>query len=155
MRYEVHTAVNISMLLLWVVAPCGLLDKNQRFGGMYCLQLQDWSQPQDQHRLPLSRRALGLWALPLKQVARGAGRRQLRPETSLPTQFIPILVYFCVSDTINTYQTNTKCIRSWEHPEAEGCSINKRSMLFNHPFLALLCVFTWYRVGGPVISLGR
>jgi len=44
----------------------------------------------------------------------GEGRRpqQLQPEASLPTQFNPlVLVSFCVSHIINTYQTNTKCIR--------------------------------------------
>jgi hypothetical protein len=39
MRFEVLTAVKMSMLVFWVVMPCGLVGKYQRFGGTYCLHL--------------------------------------------------------------------------------------------------------------------
>jgi hypothetical protein len=37
---EVLTSVNMSVLVFWVVTPCGLLSRYQRFGGTYCLHLQ-------------------------------------------------------------------------------------------------------------------
>jgi hypothetical protein len=36
-RSEVLKAVNISMLVLWVVIPYGLVGRYRRFGGTYCL----------------------------------------------------------------------------------------------------------------------
>jgi hypothetical protein len=36
-RSEVLTVVKASMLVLWVVMPCGLVGANQRFGGIYYL----------------------------------------------------------------------------------------------------------------------
>jgi hypothetical protein len=39
-RYKVLTAVNMSMLLFWVVTPYGLVGRYQCFGGTYCLHLQ-------------------------------------------------------------------------------------------------------------------
>jgi hypothetical protein len=44
MRFDVLTAVKMSMLVFWVVTPCGLVGRYQRFGGTYCLYLQDWSE---------------------------------------------------------------------------------------------------------------
>jgi hypothetical protein len=38
-RFEVLTAVKMSMLVFWVVTPCGLVRRYQRFGETYCLQL--------------------------------------------------------------------------------------------------------------------
>jgi hypothetical protein len=40
MRFEVLTAVKKSMLVFWVVTPCGIVVKYQRFGGTYCPHLQ-------------------------------------------------------------------------------------------------------------------
>jgi hypothetical protein len=33
MRFEVLTAVNMSILVFWVVTPCGLSGRYQSFGG--------------------------------------------------------------------------------------------------------------------------
>jgi hypothetical protein len=33
------------MFVFWVVTPCGLVSRYERFGETYCLQLQGWSQP--------------------------------------------------------------------------------------------------------------
>jgi hypothetical protein len=39
------------MLVLWAVAPCGLVGRYKLFGGTYCLYLQLWRyNPEDQHR---------------------------------------------------------------------------------------------------------
>jgi hypothetical protein len=38
MRPEVHTAVKMSMLVFWVVTPCGHVVGYQCFGGTYCRQ---------------------------------------------------------------------------------------------------------------------
>jgi hypothetical protein len=40
MRFEVLTEVKLSMLVFWVVTPCGLVGRYQRFGRTYCLNLQ-------------------------------------------------------------------------------------------------------------------
>jgi hypothetical protein len=40
-RFEVLTAVKMSMLLFCVIPPCGLVGTYQRFGGTSCLHLQD------------------------------------------------------------------------------------------------------------------
>jgi hypothetical protein len=42
MRFEVFMAVKMSMSVFWVVTPCGLRGKYQRFRGTYCLHLQPW-----------------------------------------------------------------------------------------------------------------
>jgi hypothetical protein len=34
-RFEVTTAVKMSMLIFWVVTPCGLVGRYQSFGGTY------------------------------------------------------------------------------------------------------------------------
>jgi hypothetical protein len=39
LRSEVLTAVKMSMLVFWVVTPCGLVNGYQRFGGTYRLHL--------------------------------------------------------------------------------------------------------------------
>jgi hypothetical protein len=36
-RFEVLTAVKMSMLIFWVVPPCGLVNRYLHFGGTYCL----------------------------------------------------------------------------------------------------------------------
>jgi hypothetical protein len=41
MRFSVLTAVNMSMLVYWVVTPCGLVGRYKRFGGTYCFHLLD------------------------------------------------------------------------------------------------------------------
>jgi hypothetical protein len=33
----------LSVLVLWVVTPCGLVGRYRRFGGTYCLCLQSYS----------------------------------------------------------------------------------------------------------------
>jgi hypothetical protein len=38
-RYEILTALKISMMLFWVVTPCGIVSRSQNFGGTYCLHL--------------------------------------------------------------------------------------------------------------------
>jgi hypothetical protein len=43
MRFEVLTAVKMLMLVFWIVTPCGLVGRYQRFGGTYCLHLQVFS----------------------------------------------------------------------------------------------------------------
>jgi hypothetical protein len=45
-RFAVLTAVKMSMLVFWVVTPCGLVCKYQPAGGTYCLHLQSlrWMQ---------------------------------------------------------------------------------------------------------------
>jgi hypothetical protein len=40
MRFNILTAVKISMLVFWVVTPCGLVGRYHRFRGTYCLSLQ-------------------------------------------------------------------------------------------------------------------
>jgi hypothetical protein len=40
MSFEVFTAVKISMLVFWVVTPCGFVGRYKRFGGIYCIHLQ-------------------------------------------------------------------------------------------------------------------
>jgi hypothetical protein len=39
-RVEVLMAVKMSMLLFWVVTPCGIVGRYQRFGWTCCLHLQ-------------------------------------------------------------------------------------------------------------------
>jgi hypothetical protein len=39
-RYEVLTAVRISMLVFWVITPCALVARYQHFGETCCLHLQ-------------------------------------------------------------------------------------------------------------------
>jgi hypothetical protein len=39
-RFEVLTAVKISILVFWVVTSCGLVGRYRHFGGTYCLDLQ-------------------------------------------------------------------------------------------------------------------
>jgi hypothetical protein len=41
MRFEILMAVKISIFFFWVATPCGLVGRYQRFGGAYCLLLQD------------------------------------------------------------------------------------------------------------------
>jgi hypothetical protein len=36
---DVLTVVKMSMLVIWVVPPCGLVGRFQRFGGKYYLHL--------------------------------------------------------------------------------------------------------------------
>lgn len=40
MKFQVHTAVKISIIVFWVVMSCGLVDGYQRLGGTYPLHLQ-------------------------------------------------------------------------------------------------------------------
>jgi hypothetical protein len=40
LRFEVLTAVNMSMLVFWVVTPRGLIFRYQRFGETCCVHLQ-------------------------------------------------------------------------------------------------------------------
>jgi hypothetical protein len=40
LRFEVLTALKMSILVKWVVTPCGLVGRYQRFGGTYCLHRQ-------------------------------------------------------------------------------------------------------------------
>jgi hypothetical protein len=40
LRSEVLTGMNMSKLVFWVVAPCGLVGKYHHFEGTYCLHLQ-------------------------------------------------------------------------------------------------------------------
>jgi hypothetical protein len=55
-RFEFLTAVKeMSMLVFWVVTPCGLVGSCQCFGGTYCFHLQGYKftrhyNPEDQHR---------------------------------------------------------------------------------------------------------
>jgi hypothetical protein len=46
MRFEVLTAVKMSMLVLWVVTPFRLAGRYRRFGETYCLHLKGckWRQ---------------------------------------------------------------------------------------------------------------
>jgi hypothetical protein len=37
MRFEVLTGVKMSVLVFWVVTPCGLASTYQRFGGTKCI----------------------------------------------------------------------------------------------------------------------
>jgi hypothetical protein len=39
-RFEVLTAVRMTMLLFWVVSPCRLVSRYQHFEETYCLYLQ-------------------------------------------------------------------------------------------------------------------
>jgi hypothetical protein len=41
MRFEVFTVLKMSMMVFWVVTPCGLAGAYQRFEGTYHLHLQD------------------------------------------------------------------------------------------------------------------
>jgi hypothetical protein len=40
LKFEVLTAVEMLMLVFWVLTTYGLVDKYQRFGGTYCLRHQ-------------------------------------------------------------------------------------------------------------------
>jgi hypothetical protein len=41
MRFEVFTAMKMSVVVFWVVVmPCSLLDDNQSFGGTFRLHVQ-------------------------------------------------------------------------------------------------------------------
>jgi hypothetical protein len=40
MRFEVFTVVRLIMMMFWVLAPCRLVGRCQRFGETYCLHLQ-------------------------------------------------------------------------------------------------------------------
>jgi len=40
-RSEVFTAVKIRVEFFWIVTSCSVVVGNQRFGGPYCLHLQD------------------------------------------------------------------------------------------------------------------
>jgi hypothetical protein len=42
LRYKVLMAAKMSVLVFWVVKPCGLAGRYHRFGGTYCLHLQGW-----------------------------------------------------------------------------------------------------------------
>jgi hypothetical protein len=42
-RFEVLTAVKMSVLFLWVVTPCGLIGRYQHFGETY------YHNPEEQH----------------------------------------------------------------------------------------------------------
>jgi hypothetical protein len=42
-RFEVLRSVKMTMLFFWVVTPCRLVDRYQRFGETYCLHLQGGS----------------------------------------------------------------------------------------------------------------
>jgi hypothetical protein len=44
MRFEVFTAMKMPMLIFWVVTPCELVGRYQRFGGTYCLHLEGYIQ---------------------------------------------------------------------------------------------------------------
>jgi hypothetical protein len=39
-RLEVLTALKMTVLFFWVVTPCRLIGRYQRFGETYCLHLQ-------------------------------------------------------------------------------------------------------------------
>jgi hypothetical protein len=41
MRFDVLTAMKMSISVFWAVTPCGLVGRYQRFGGIYCLHVQD------------------------------------------------------------------------------------------------------------------
>jgi hypothetical protein len=41
-KLEVLTAAKMSMLVFWVIKPCGLVGRYQHFGGTYCLHRQGW-----------------------------------------------------------------------------------------------------------------
>lgn len=53
--FEFLAADKMSVLIFYVVIPCALTDKYQRFGGIYCFHLQGqrWrhGKLEDQHRL--------------------------------------------------------------------------------------------------------
>jgi hypothetical protein len=40
MRFEVLTAVNMKMAVLWAIVPCSLVDVYRHFRGAYCLHHQ-------------------------------------------------------------------------------------------------------------------
>jgi len=42
MRFNLRLAVEMSMFLCWVVAPCELIRRKQFVGGTYCLHPQIW-----------------------------------------------------------------------------------------------------------------
>jgi hypothetical protein len=50
-RLEVLTVVKMLMLVIWVVALCGLSGRYQRFGGTCCLHLQGWFLPTSPHSI--------------------------------------------------------------------------------------------------------
>jgi hypothetical protein len=47
--FEVLTAVSTKMAVLWVVAPCSLVEVYQRFRGPCCLHHQGPDNPEDSH----------------------------------------------------------------------------------------------------------
>jgi hypothetical protein len=42
MGYKVLTAIVMNSAIFWDITPCSSLKFNLRFGGKYCLHLQDW-----------------------------------------------------------------------------------------------------------------
>jgi hypothetical protein len=53
MRFDVLTAVKMSMLVLWITESCGLVRRYQCFGGKYCLCLQGYN-PNDRYVFDIS-----------------------------------------------------------------------------------------------------
>jgi hypothetical protein len=49
LRFEVFTTVKMSMLVFWIVTPCGLVGRYQRFGGIYCPSSGRYN-PEHQHK---------------------------------------------------------------------------------------------------------
>jgi hypothetical protein len=60
MRFEVLTAVKMSMLLFWIVTPCGLVGRYQGFGGTYCFHLQGWYLPAGPHGISTQKTKIDL-----------------------------------------------------------------------------------------------
>jgi hypothetical protein len=49
------------MLIFWVVKPCGLVGRYQRFGGTYCLHLQRWNHFSPKDRDSMFLRNVGIY----------------------------------------------------------------------------------------------
>jgi hypothetical protein len=43
MRFESLTEVKVSMLVLWIITPCGFVGRYQLLGRIYCLHFQPLS----------------------------------------------------------------------------------------------------------------
>jgi hypothetical protein len=64
-RFKIFTAVTILMMMFWVKAPCGLVDRKKSFGEMCCSHLQPWRwrQHASPKRLLLPTNFHGIWRL--------------------------------------------------------------------------------------------
>jgi hypothetical protein len=90
LRFEVLTAVKISTLVFWVVTPCGLVGRYQRFGGTHCHHLQHfgrllqyvppkrWYIPTSPHGVTTQKTSINAYYLCFERLARVISTLRIR-----------------------------------------------------------------------------